>query len=392
MSETHETSKSKRFESDVRTAGTVGSESLRILRVSTDVYPEVLGGGALHAHEISAVQAELGHDVTLLTSDHGEKSLPRREEREGYTVRRFREWGNPLGNSITPGLFRELRSLRDEFDVIHAHSHLYLSTNMAAVLAQFGDTPLVVTNHGLFSQSAPSWFNEAYLRTLGRFTFNSADRVLCYTDTDEQRLREFGVSTPVSLVHNGVDCETFAPIEESTTPSEILFVGRLMETKGVRELIEAFSHLSVDAQLRIVGEGSLREELEQQVRTLDIDDRVTFTGRVPNDELPRLYARSAVFALPSSREGLPRTVLEALACETPVVTSDLPQLESLVDGVGLTVPESDVAALSTALEDVLTDEELRDRLGTTGRQRVREEYSWKETVRKTTNVYRELCR
>ena len=365
-------------------------ERLRILRISTDTYPEVVGGGAIHAHNMSATQASYGHDVTVLTSNHGDDSLPRFEHREGYTVRRFSEWGRPFGNSITPGLFRELHRHQDDFDIVHAHSHLYLSTNMAAVLSNFHETPLVLTNHGLFSQSAPAWFNESYLRTLGRFTFNAADRVLCYTATDEQRLREFGVSTPVSLVNNGVDCEKFSPTEESSNPPEILFVGRLVETKGVEELLEAFARINIEARLRFVGGGPLRDQLEKDVYQLGVSDQVSFTGQIPNDELPGVYAQSSVFALPSSREGLPRTVLEALACGTPVVTSDLPQLKPLIDGVGMTVPQDDISALAKALEQVLSDSELRARFGSTGRKRVVEDYSWKETVRQTTAVYREL--
>lgn len=365
-------------------------EFLRILRISTDVYPEVLGGGALHAHEMSALQAEFGHEVTVLTSDHGDDALPRTEHRDGYTIQRFHEVANPLGNSVTPGLFRALRRLRSEYDVVHAHSHLYLSTNVAAALEHFGETPLVITNHGLFSQSAPEWFNRQYMRTLGRVTLNAADRILCYTETDEQRLRQFGISTPVSLIHNGVDCEQFSPTAESATPPEILFVGRLMETKGPDTLLEAFARLETDARLRIVGEGPLETALKQQAEELDVGDRVTFSGRVPNDELPEVYARSAVFALPSSREGLPRTVLEALACGTPVVTSTLPQLQSLIDGVGVTVPEDDVDALASALDRLLSNPDLRSQFGDVGRKRVVEEYSWAETVRETTKTYYDL--
>jgi glycosyltransferase involved in cell wall biosynthesis len=390
MTEVSTAAEAKPFNSKDEKDTTVASESLRILRVATDTYPEVVGGGAIHAHEMSAIQSDLGHDVTLLTSDHGDRSLPRREEREGYTLRRFRELGQPLGNSITPGLFRSLRNLRDEFDVVHAHSHLYLSTNMAAVFAQFDNTPLVVTNHGLYSQSAPSWFNKAYLKTLGRFTLNAADKVLCYTETDEKRLREFGVSTPVSLVHNGVDCEQFAPTEEQADPLKVLYVGRLVETKGVPKLIDAFDQLDVDACLQIVGEGPQRTELEQQVRELGVEEQVTFAGRIPNDKLPAVYAQSSVFALPSSREGLPRTLLEALACGTPVITSDLPQLESLVNGVGMTVPEEDVGRLTEALEQVLSDAELREQISEVARQKVVQEYSWRETVRKTTYTYHKL--
>jgi glycosyltransferase involved in cell wall biosynthesis len=368
-----------------------GRESLDILRISTDTYPEVLGGGALHAHEMSARQAELGHDVTVLTSDHGDRALPRRDHRDGYEVRRYRELANPLGNSLTPGLFNAVRERQADVDIVHAHSHLYLSTNVAAALSALADTPLVVTNHGLYSQSAPAWFNRAFLETVGRLTFEAADRVLCYTDTDERRLREFGISAPVSVVHNGIDCETFEPVVDEASPHRMLFVGRLKQSKGVTRLLDAFGRLETEAvTLDIVGEGPLRADLEDRAQTLGVRDDVTFHGRLPNDELPELYARSAVFALPSTREGLPRTVLEAMACGTPVVTSDIPQLQALVDGVGETVPAADVGALAAAVDDLLADPSRRERLGQKARQRVVEEYSWAETVRETTAVYYDL--
>lgn len=367
------------------------SESLNILRVSTDVYPEVLGGGSLHAHLMSSRQAGAGHDVTVLTSDHGDSDAPRQEYRDGYEIRRYRELGNPLGNSITPGLFEALRKLRFDVDVVHAHSHLYLSTNIAATFSQFDETPLVVTNHGLHSQSAPEWFNQAFLRTIGRFTFDSADRVLCYTNTDEQRVRDLGVSAPIKVIHNGIDCETFRPVAEEDTNPRVLFVGRLKKSKGVQRLVDAFARLDVEkAQLDIVGEGPLDASLRTRCREHGISESVTFHGRVPNEELPELYSRSAVFALPSTREGLPRTVLEAMACGTPVVISDIPQLKALVNDVGVTVPAMAVEPLAVELERLLTDRELRDSLGTRSRERVVEGYSWAETVSETTEVYYEL--
>lgn len=366
--------------------------SLRILRISTDTYPEILGGGALHAHEMSSMQASMGHDVTLLTSDHGDQEKPRRETRDGYEVRRFRQVARPFGNSITPGMVPAMRRLLEDHDVVHAHSHLYFSTNMAALLARFDSTPLVITNHGLHSQTAPMAVQKAYA-PIAKATFNSADRVLCYTETDRDRLRTRGISAPVSVIHNGIDCETFVPTAGNIDRSEILFVGRLKETKGVRELLAAFIQVAdavPEATLRFVGTGPLREELEVTVREHGLTDCVTFAGRVPNEALPAVYAESAVFALPSEVEGFPRTVLEAMACGTPVVTSELPQLESVVTRVGETVPHGDVEALADALQGLLEAPDRRERLGDLARECVLKEYSWAETVRETTAVYHEL--
>jgi glycosyltransferase involved in cell wall biosynthesis len=369
------------------------SESLQILRVSTDTYPEILGGGALHAHEMSKLQAERGHDVTLLTSDHGDHNAPRREERAGYTVRRYEELARPFGSSITLRMVPDLWRLTSNNDIVHAHSHLYFSSNVAAVLRHFNGTPLLVTNHGLYSQTAPEIIQDAFMRTVAKFTFNSVDRVLCYTKTDHDRLRNRSITAPISVIHNGIDCETFTPEAGEDRKSRVLFVGRFNKSKGVHRLVRAFAGLTADISdvgLTLVGDGPLENHLKESVRRYGIDDRVSFEGRLPNEALPAIYAESTVFALPSDAEGLPRTVLESLACETPVVTSALPQLEPLVESVGETVPKKTVTELETALRKLLTNQQRRRELGKRGRERVVENYSWAETVEETTEQYYEL--
>lgn len=371
----------------------MNAESLRILRVATDLYPEQLGGGALHAHMMSKRQAERGHDVTVLTSRHKDNSLPLQDWRDGYEIRRNRELTKPFGNSITPGTVQSLASRLDEYDVVHAHSHLYFSSNVAALLRRLSETPLVLTNHGLISQTAPGAIQKLYLPTVGRFTFNSADRIFCYTETDRDRLRDRNVTTSISVVHNGIDCSTFRPMESVAPRQQLLYVGRLKETKGVDRLIKAFAELYggyPELTLSIVGEGPIRESLEALCDRLGVDDRVTFRGTVPNEKLPRVYNESRVFVLPSDAEGLPRTVLESLACGTPVVTSDLPQLESVVEGCGYRVPPESTDELAGAIEQLLSDDATYRELSDRGRSRIESGYSWAETVAKTTAVYRDV--
>lgn len=369
------------------------SGKLRILRISTDTYPTILGGGALHAHEMSRLQSEMGHDVTLLTSDHGRYDLPRQEERDGYTVRRYRQLARPMGNSITPGIIPDVWKLQRDYDVVHAHSHLYFSTNIAAIFARFNDTPLVVTNHGLVSQTAPLLVQKVFMKTVAPLTFNSADRVLCYTQIDYERLRELGVTADISIIHNGIDCDTFRPKDGVKDTPQILFVGRLKENKGVCRLIDAFADIAddfPDVNLKIVGTGPLKEQIISKIKEERLEERIKLAGRIPNDEMPELYAESSTFVLPSLNEGLPRTVLEAMACETAVVTSDLPQLEPLVQDAGLTVSKDSPKQLKDAIYQLLSDSDTREQMAKQGRKKVETNYSWSETIHKTTQVYYNL--
>ena len=102
---------------------------MRILRVAQTLYPETKGGGAYHVHAMSRDQAAMGHDVTVLTVGE-DGNHPHVEERDGYTVIRYPVTANILGNGISTGVVSYLRQA-DDFDVIHAHSHLYFSTRAA---------------------------------------------------------------------------------------------------------------------------------------------------------------------------------------------------------------------------------------------------------------------
>ncbi|NHN60105.1 MULTISPECIES: glycosyltransferase family 4 protein [Halorussus] len=368
---------------------------MRILRVAQKVYPDVVGGGPYHVHALSRDQAAAGHDVTVLTVGDG----PRQEEHEGYTIVRRKPTATVLGNDISVGIGRFLR-MANEYDVVHAHSHLYFSTNLTALNRQLGDTPLAITNHGLYSQNAPEWLFDMYLRTLGRWTFNSADVVFCYTAEDKHRVRNFGVRTDIEVIANGIDQTRFTPdgpesdLVDADGPI-VLFVGRLVEGKRPVDLLEAVAQLRSahpDVELYICGDGPLHTELAQRAGKLDIRDAVTFLGHVSYDEMPKVYRASDVLALPSRAEGLPRTVLESLASGTPAVTSDLEQVAPIVDGVGLTVPVGDCEALANALGRLLADDQLRAQYSQEGRQRVQTGFTWSETVDRTTETLRNLIR
>jgi glycosyltransferase involved in cell wall biosynthesis len=354
---------------------------MRILRVAQRTYPAVTGGGAYHVHAMSRDQAAMGHDVTVLTV--GERSS---ESRDRYEVVRRPATAELLGNEISAGVARYLHRNADEFDVVHAHSHLYFSTNLAAFARRLGGPPLAITNHGLYSQTAPEAVFDAYLRTLGRWTFDQSDVVFCYTEEDRERLREVGISSPVEVVPNGIDTSRFTPegpVSERLPDGSpiVLFVGRLVEGKCPEDAVGALDRLREthpDMRLVICGEGPLRGDVEQAVADRGLDEAVTFLGHVPYDEMPAVYRGADALVLPSRAEGLPRTVLESLASGAPVVVSDLQQVAPMVEGVGQTVPVGDVEGFAGALESVLG--------GTKGepREAVVDEHDWSSTVEQTT--------
>lgn len=360
----------------------LSSGQMRILRVAQKAYPEHTGGGAYHVHAMSRDQAAMGHDVTVLTVGDG----PRREEHDGYMVIRCPSRVSLLGNDIAPGVWSILRKDGRQ-DVIHAHSHLYFSTNLTALRRYLGETPLAITNHGLYSQNAPKWLFNFYLRSLGRWTFNQAEVVLCYTDKDRERVRKFGVNSRIEVVSNGIDTGRFTPESEESNLIDcdgavVLFVGRLVDGKRPQDAIQAVSQLSeeMDIHLYIAGEGPLRDDLEEMVD----ESVVTFLGHVPYDEMAAMYRTSDVLLLPSRAEGLPRTILEAMASGVPVVVSDLEQVAPVVNGGGVTVPVGDIDGFASGIKAVLNDDYADPRSVVEG------SFDWTKTVERTTDELKRL--
>jgi len=179
----------------------------------------------------------------------------------------------------------------------------------------------------------PSGVFNIYFRTIGRWTYNQADVVLCYTDGDKQRVRDLGVTSPIEVVPNGTDTDRFTPdgpisdLIDASGPIT-LFLGRLVEAKCPEIAIE-IDKFDPTVELYLCGDGPLRNMLKQRAIELDIQDSITFVGQVPSDEVPAAYRQADVLILPGRAEGVPRTIMEALSSGVPVVSSDLPQIRSV---------------------------------------------------------------
>lgn len=364
---------------------------MKILRVASDLYPDVVGGVGLHVHEMSKMQAEMGHDVTVFTQMS--TSQPKREKKDGYKVKRFKPNLKIFGNSITLSMFKELYNLFDDYDIVHAHSHLYFSTNLCAFIKKFKKTPLIITNHGLESQTPPLWVSNIYNKTLGKWTFNNSDVVICYSVKEKEKLEQLGVKNKIQIIHNGINVELFKPLEDVKKKNQILWVGRYTPGKGVKYLIEAFSLLKKkhnDLKLKLVGDGPLKEDIKKLARERGIIDSVIFTDFIEYNKMPLIYNESKITVLPSLTEGIPRTILESLSCETPVISTELPQIKSIMNDCGFCVPRRSANRLSICMDYLLSKGENRTKLGDRGRKKILTNYSWNETVRMTNNLYNNL--
>jgi glycosyltransferase involved in cell wall biosynthesis len=249
---------------------------------------------------------------------------------------------------------------RVDADLLHAH---WLPAGWVASLTR---KPYIVQVWGTdieLARRAP-WLARGVLRR--------ARLVIAASTALAEAAQSLG-AREVRVIPSGVE---LAPeVGEEAEPAEVLYSGRLSPEKGVLELLDAAQGLN----LVVAGDGPLRE-------------RVPFArGFVQHGELQQLYARSAVVACPSRREGFGVACLEAMAHGRPVVATRVGGLLDLViDGeTGILVPPRDPAALRAALERLLADPDLRRRLGAAGRDRARTHFSWEKVTEATLAAYAE---
>jgi glycosyltransferase involved in cell wall biosynthesis len=286
---------------------------------------------------------------------------------------RRRPWLAVLVPALLAGFVRAAR--RVDADLLHAH---WLPSGWVA--ARSGK-PYVVQVWGTdveLARRAP-WLARSVLR--------GAKLVIAASNDLAERARALG-ARDVRVIPTGVDLPE--RVGDEAVPAEVLYAGRLSPEKGVLELLEA------TRGLKLVGARAGRAPPRAQPRAAaapgPLRDRVPAArGFVQHDELQRLYARAAVLACPSRREGFGVACLEALAHGRPVVATRVGGLLDLVvDGeTGLVVPPRDAAALRSALERLLGDPELRRKLGGAGRERARMHFSWEKVTDATLDAYAE---
>ena len=262
----------------------------------------------------------------------------------------------------------------------------------AAVLAKaVHRRPVVATVQG------SDVFQAARMPVVDRVTTLALQRcakVLALSHSLANALNSLGVSpSKVEIVPNGVDLDRFQPMDSEREPL-ILFVGALIERKGVKHLIAALPSVRQALpgyRLAIVGEGAQRDDLKKLAAALGVGDRVDFVGSQTPRQVSSWMRRAKLFVLPSLEEGLGVVLLESLASGTPCIGSDVGGIPDVVTpDVGQLVPPSDPRALSAAMLEILSSPAAWSTLSQNARRRAQTYFSvWHAIGMRLMNVYHE---
>jgi glycosyltransferase involved in cell wall biosynthesis len=308
--------------------------------------------------------------------------------------------------SLTPVIFK------DAVDVLYVRtfSPPELMAVWTAKMLAGVPSVLVLPGTWLFGRPSEARGKERFYRFFLRRALDACDRVVLYSRLMLPEIMLYYPKLDVSKVvyiHNAVNVKRFSPEGEVSQRLMslkegrkcVLYVGRVNEKKGVGDLIRAFeivSNRQRDCILAVAGSGDGKyvEGLVKEVSRAGLDDRVYFLGPVPNREMPALMRAADIIAYATREgEGIPRALLEGMACGKPVVATEVAGIpEAVIDGVtGFVVKPRDIAALADRLSILLVDDSLRREMGLKARRHVEAEFNYDTVIPKIAALLREVA-
>jgi glycosyltransferase involved in cell wall biosynthesis len=366
-------------------------------------YPELVDGVVLHKVQSYSVYRLL---ETARIFFYGREPLSFFSPLNFYEMATSRFGMFSVMAAFSLRAYQKLAELADaqRFDIVHdvqglGYGVLLIKANGLPVVANIHH-PLQVDRANSVRQARnmegklqwlrfyPFWMQEIVARRI--------DRIITGSENSARSVaKEFRLPREqIAVIYDGVDTETFHPVETRKERGMILYVGNSDDrNKGARYLIEAMALLKNNDGLHLtVVDRPTAWTVPTLARELGIADRVTLTGRLPREELVRLYNACEVFVSPSLYEGFGLPAAEAMACGAPVVATTAGAFPEVIeDGQsGLLVPPRDAAALADAIERLMKDSYVRRKLGQQARRRISEHFSWRETAVRTLALYQDV--
>ncbi len=389
---------------------------MKVLMLSWEYPPVVVGGLGRHVHALARHLVAQGHEVVVLcrhsagtdavthpTTDTVTEGVRVIMVAEDPTHVRFEKdlvaWTLAMGHGLVRAGLALFRSWRP--DVVHAHD--WLVTHPAVALAEAASVPLVATIHATEAGRHAGWLSQPLnqqVHSVEWWLANRADALItCSAAMRAEVAHLFEVSQDIAVIHNGIEPGGWrvSPAAVRSARSQygsplVVYFGRLEYEKGVQDLLATIPRLRrrhPGLRLVVAGQGVQAAALVEQARKLRIRRAVDFVGHLPDRSLVACLAAADVVVLPSRYEPFGIVALEAAAAGAPLVASTAGGLaELVVDGeTGLSITPGDVAGIADAVTEVLTDPTAAARRARAAKARLAAEFNWEGIASATAAVY-----
>jgi glycosyltransferase involved in cell wall biosynthesis len=371
---------------------------MKIIQTPVRFYP-FIGGVENYVYYLSKELVNQGHQIEVICANEP-KSI-NNDNIEGIQVKRLSYLGRIANTNITPTL--PLILSREDYDIIHTHIPTPWSADWSALSSKIKNKPLIVTYHNdIIGEGIADYIARFYNLTFLKLLLNRADKIIITQPSyikSSAYLNDY--KDKVEVIPNGVDVDKFQPNETFNDDDSynIFFLSLLDEFhryKGLEILLKSLQIVKKEIpnlKLVVGGKGVLVDYYKKMVVSMGLVDNVEFTGFISDYDIVEYYNQANVFVLPSTsslQEGFGIVALEALACQTPVITTDIVGVAEDLVAVngGLVVPPKDTVKLAEAIIIILKDNGLQKEMGKRGRRLVMDKYTWKSVANTMEKLYK----
>lgn len=388
---------------------------MKILMLTWEYPPRVVGGIARVVHDLSRTLIKDGHEVTVITYKEGD--APYFEDDKGVKVYRvenyminpnnFIDWVMQMNFNLVAKA-NEIIAKEGNFDVIHAHD--WLVAYAAKTLKNSYNIPIVATIHATEAGRNSGIHDETqrYINdTEWMLTYEASEVIVNSNYMKNELQRLFGLPyEKINVIPNGVNMNLFNGIERDynfrrkfamDNEKIILFMGRLVYEKGIQHLIAAMPKILNgyhDTKLVICGKGGMIDELKAQVSALGISEKVYFAGYLNGKDVQKMYKAADISVFPSTYEPFGIVALEAMLSENPVVVSDIGGLNEIVQHKenGMKSYCGNPNSIADSILELLYDHKLCAEITKKAKNKVRNEYNWNKISQDTHFAYQKaIC-
>lgn len=381
---------------------------LKVLMLSDYFYPHVGGGVEKVVYELSRRLVKMGCDVFVITLGNDCSS---------YCVDGIKVYRLPsvdLANFFQmqlslPTKIGTFLRLGKKFspDIIHAHNIFFTTSLLAVLIKNVSHRKLVLSAHlGDISNLAllgrwKALAAKTYEKILGRVILSSSNLIIAVSNSVREHILSLGIpAEKIIVIPNGVDLEEFGPPldVQATNEINIICVGRLIPNKGLRYLVEAAKILiyggTTGIKFKIIGEGPYRHRLEEIVARYKLSTYFEFMGRVPS--VSDLLRKGGIFVRPSLTEGMPLTILEAMASGLPIIATRVSGTAEILihKETGILIEPGNAKQLAESIKYLIESPNEAFRLGQNARAYIeryyKEKFSWDAVTSGILSVYESL--
>ncbi|MDP3997116.1 MAG: glycosyltransferase family 4 protein [bacterium] len=389
----------------------------RHILVFSPLYPPHVGGLETHAQQFDQEMTRRGYKITVFTPLIT-PNAKLTEKSEGVHIFRFPAWeiipNYPVPKFWQPLFWEQWHLVKKSLlttnyslqTIVLSRTRFFFASIMAGFYAKTHRMPWLHIEHGSdyvhLHNPLLSFIAKFYDLTLGRLILRSADAVVANSHASAAFVKKFVLQKPVTVIYRGVDIQQIQkiqPVNLHTTyyllPATpiITYAGRLIDGKGVTDLLNALDHLQlINFHCFIIGQGSQLSALRRQAANLDLADRITFLDSQPWEQTISIIKASDIFINPSYTEGLPTSVIEAALCQKAIIATDVGGTKEIITSSesGILIPTHSPQIMSEKINFLVTHPELRKQMGIKAYQENIEKFNWDKSIQKYQEILNSL--